>query len=155
MARGLTQPPEPDAPGMFSFSPEGRIEGLLEETGFTEIAVEGVDIEYRFDDFEHYWGVMLDLTARWTTPWPRWSADAIAVRERRPARARGSIPRATARSRSPAARSSPRRPPDRRQAAAVFYDDDAELNMLEGKTVAIIGYGSQGHAHALNLRTRA
>jgi ketol-acid reductoisomerase len=34
----------------------------------------------------------------------------------------------------------------------MFYDDDADLGLLEGKTVAIIGYGSQGHAHALNLR---
>ena len=33
----------------------------------------------------------------------------------------------------------------------MFYDDDADLSLLEGKTVAIIGYGSQGHAHALNL----
>src|SRR3954453_23370781 len=34
----------------------------------------------------------------------------------------------------------------------IFYDDDADLGLLEGKTVAIIGYGSQGHAHALNLK---
>jgi ketol-acid reductoisomerase len=34
----------------------------------------------------------------------------------------------------------------------MFYDDDADLGRLEGKTVAIIGYGSQGHAHALNLK---
>jgi ketol-acid reductoisomerase len=34
----------------------------------------------------------------------------------------------------------------------MFYDDDADLSLLEGKTVAIIGYGSQGHAHALNLK---
>jgi ketol-acid reductoisomerase len=34
----------------------------------------------------------------------------------------------------------------------VFYDDDADLSVLDGKTVAIIGYGSQGHAHALNLK---
>src|SRR5689334_24262780 len=33
----------------------------------------------------------------------------------------------------------------------MFYDDDADLHHLDGKTVAIIGYGSQGHAHALNL----
>ena len=33
----------------------------------------------------------------------------------------------------------------------VYYDKDADLGRLEGKTVAIIGYGSQGHAHALNL----
>jgi ketol-acid reductoisomerase len=34
----------------------------------------------------------------------------------------------------------------------VLYDSDADLSRLDGKTVAILGYGSQGHAHALNLR---
>ena len=34
----------------------------------------------------------------------------------------------------------------------VFYDRDADLGIIAGKTVAIIGYGSQGHAHANNLR---
>ncbi|MCL4510497.1 MAG: ketol-acid reductoisomerase [Bacteroidetes bacterium] len=34
----------------------------------------------------------------------------------------------------------------------VYYDSDADLTLLSDKTVAIIGYGSQGHAHALNLR---
>jgi ketol-acid reductoisomerase len=34
----------------------------------------------------------------------------------------------------------------------MYYDDDADLSLLDGKTVAIIGYGSQGHAHALNLK---
>jgi ketol-acid reductoisomerase len=34
----------------------------------------------------------------------------------------------------------------------MFYDDDADLHLLDGKTVAIIGYGSQGHAHANNLK---
>ena len=34
----------------------------------------------------------------------------------------------------------------------MIYDDDADLLLLDGKTVAIIGYGSQGHAHALNLK---
>jgi len=37
-------------------------------------------------------------------------------------------------------------------AATVYYEDDAGLEALQGKTVAVIGYGSQGHAHALNLR---
>ncbi len=36
--------------------------------------------------------------------------------------------------------------------AKIYYDNDADLSLLEGKTVAILGYGSQGHAHALNLR---
>ena len=34
----------------------------------------------------------------------------------------------------------------------MYYDDDADLHLLDGKTVAIIGYGSQGHAHSLNLK---
>jgi len=36
--------------------------------------------------------------------------------------------------------------------ARMYYDTDANLDLLTGKTVAIIGYGSQGHAHALNLK---
>ena len=36
--------------------------------------------------------------------------------------------------------------------ARIYYDNDADLKLLQGKKVAIIGYGSQGHAHALNLR---
>ena len=36
--------------------------------------------------------------------------------------------------------------------ANIYYDNDADLGRLAGKTVAIIGFGSQGHAHALNLR---
>ncbi|MDP2726115.1 MAG: ketol-acid reductoisomerase, partial [Dehalococcoidia bacterium] len=36
--------------------------------------------------------------------------------------------------------------------AEIFYDSDANLEALKGKTIAIIGYGSQGHAHALNLK---
>jgi ketol-acid reductoisomerase len=35
--------------------------------------------------------------------------------------------------------------------AGMIYDNDADLSLLEGKTVAILGFGSQGHAHALNL----
>ncbi|MDH6058545.1 ketol-acid reductoisomerase [Umezakia ovalisporum] len=36
--------------------------------------------------------------------------------------------------------------------ARMYYDEDANLEFLAGKTIAIIGYGSQGHAHALNLK---
>ncbi|MBQ8914528.1 MAG: ketol-acid reductoisomerase [Lachnospiraceae bacterium] len=37
-------------------------------------------------------------------------------------------------------------------AARIFYQEDCNLSLLDGKTIAIIGYGSQGHAHALNLK---
>ena len=34
----------------------------------------------------------------------------------------------------------------------IYYQEDCNLSLLEGKTIAVIGYGSQGHAHALNLK---
>ncbi|MEN9357778.1 MAG: hypothetical protein RL695_1949, partial [Pseudomonadota bacterium] len=34
----------------------------------------------------------------------------------------------------------------------VYYDKDADLSLIKGKQVTIVGYGSQGHAHALNLK---
>ncbi len=36
--------------------------------------------------------------------------------------------------------------------ARLYYDQDADLGILDGKTIAVVGYGSQGHAHALSLR---
>jgi len=36
--------------------------------------------------------------------------------------------------------------------ATMYYDNDADLALIRGRKVAIIGYGSQGHAHALNLK---
>ena len=47
-----------------------------------------------------------------------------------------------------------RRPTTRRRSmpATIYYDDDADLALLEDRKVAVLGYGSQGHAHALNLK---
>jgi ketol-acid reductoisomerase len=36
--------------------------------------------------------------------------------------------------------------------AKTYYDHDADLSLIQAKKVAIIGYGSQGHAHSLNLK---
>ena len=36
--------------------------------------------------------------------------------------------------------------------AELFYDDDTDLSIIQGRKVAVLGYGSQGHAHALSLR---
>ena len=37
-------------------------------------------------------------------------------------------------------------------AVEMYYDDDADLSIVQGRTVAVLGFGSQGHAHALSLR---
>ena len=36
--------------------------------------------------------------------------------------------------------------------AKIYYQEDCNLSALDGKTIAVIGYGSQGHAHALNAK---
>ena len=36
--------------------------------------------------------------------------------------------------------------------AEIFYDKDADLSIIQGRKVAVIGFGSQGHAHSLNLK---
>ncbi|HLS46797.1 MAG TPA: ketol-acid reductoisomerase, partial [Ornithinicoccus sp.] len=36
--------------------------------------------------------------------------------------------------------------------AKMYYDQDADLSLIQDRAVAVIGYGSQGHAHALSLR---
>src|SRR5438067_10720328 len=42
--------------------------------------------------------------------------------------------------------------PGRASSAVIQYDDDADLSLIQGRKVAVLGYGSQGHAHALSLR---
>ena len=42
--------------------------------------------------------------------------------------------------------------PENNMQAKIYYQEDCNLSLLDGKTIAIIGYGSQGHAHALNLK---
>ncbi|AKG45716.1 ketol-acid reductoisomerase [Streptomyces xiamenensis] len=41
---------------------------------------------------------------------------------------------------------------EKTEVAELFYDDDADLSIIQGRKVAVLGYGSQGHAHALSLR---
>ena len=41
---------------------------------------------------------------------------------------------------------------EERKMAKIYYQEDCNLSLLEGKTIAVIGYGSQGHAHALNAK---
>ncbi len=58
---GLDEP-DLDAPNMFAFRDPQRIRALLEETGFTDIVVEQVDIEYRYPDLDTWWDVQLDIS---------------------------------------------------------------------------------------------
>jgi ubiquinone/menaquinone biosynthesis C-methylase UbiE len=54
--------PDLDAPNMFAFRDPQRIRALLEETGFTDIAVEQIDLEFAYDDLDSWWDVALDLS---------------------------------------------------------------------------------------------
>ncbi len=57
-----SDPVDLDAPNMFAFRDPARIRGLLEETGFTDIVVEDVDVVFRYDDLDHWWDTQLDLS---------------------------------------------------------------------------------------------
>jgi SAM-dependent methyltransferase len=54
--------PAPDEPGMFAFSPAGRIETLLAEAGFTEAQVDAIDLVMAYRSFEDWWETTLDLS---------------------------------------------------------------------------------------------
>jgi SAM-dependent methyltransferase len=55
--------PDLDAPNMFAFRDAGRIRALLETTGFTDIVIEQVDVELRYDDLDSWWDVALDVSS--------------------------------------------------------------------------------------------
>jgi len=55
-------PPAPDEPGMFAFSPSGRIETLLAEAGFAEAQVDAIDLVMAYRSFEDWWETTLDLS---------------------------------------------------------------------------------------------
>jgi SAM-dependent methyltransferase len=58
--RGHAPARDPDAPGMFSFAPSGRITDLLEEAGFVDALVEAVDFTNTYDDADRWWSTLLD-----------------------------------------------------------------------------------------------
>lgn len=61
-ARGALEPEDLDAPDMFAFRDPDRIRSLLEDTGFTDIAIEQVDIVYHYADLDDWWDVQLDIS---------------------------------------------------------------------------------------------
>jgi SAM-dependent methyltransferase len=62
VAIGALDPPDPDAPDMFAFRDPGRIRDLLERTGFTDIAIEQLDVVVRHGDLDEWWDVQLDIS---------------------------------------------------------------------------------------------
>jgi SAM-dependent methyltransferase len=60
--RGLTQAPAPDTPGPFALGSAERVQQLLDEAGFAEVAVEALDLHRRHPDFEEFWETTLDLS---------------------------------------------------------------------------------------------
>jgi SAM-dependent methyltransferase len=60
--RGLTEPPLPGTPGPFALGDPGRVRGLLEQAGFSEIDVQALDIEQRHPSFEVFWETTLDIS---------------------------------------------------------------------------------------------
>ncbi len=62
VARGLSEPAVPEAPGMFAFAAPGRIEELLHGAGFGEVVVDAVDIEFRAPSFDDWWERQFDLS---------------------------------------------------------------------------------------------
>jgi SAM-dependent methyltransferase len=60
--RGLVSPPEGEHPGPFALGDAGRLRGLLEQAGFTEVLVDALDVTHRHASFEAFWETMLDIS---------------------------------------------------------------------------------------------
>jgi SAM-dependent methyltransferase len=59
--RGLMEPPAPGSPGMFSLADTERLETLLRGAGFETVAIEDVDVLFRYESFDDYWDVTREL----------------------------------------------------------------------------------------------
>jgi SAM-dependent methyltransferase len=65
LEQGLVEPPDPDGPGPTRFArPPGRLRDLLEAAGFTEVELDGLDLEVRFPSFQGYWISQSNRSAR-------------------------------------------------------------------------------------------
>jgi SAM-dependent methyltransferase len=62
IAEGLSEPPDPSAPGMFALAADGAVQELLEEAGFVEVTVDGVDIERRYPNAGAFIDETLDVS---------------------------------------------------------------------------------------------
>ena len=139
----------PTEPGQFTWADPNLIEETLAPPGSSSPRSSAIDFTMRYEDLDDWW---VHVTQHLHPHRGRRQADGLRHPQRRAGRARRSkqAVRATRRP-SGNPRKNLDRDGDRLASRAMYYDDDADLDLLNGKTVAILGYGSQGHAHARNL----
>jgi SAM-dependent methyltransferase len=63
IARGMLEPPDPEAPGMFALGDQDKLAALLSEAGFAEVEIEVVELQQQHESFDRFWEVQLDLAA--------------------------------------------------------------------------------------------
>ena len=68
---GHVAPPDPSGPGMFALAPESRLRELLEDSGFVEVLVEGVQLDRSYRAVEEYMAETLDLSATFSELWEK------------------------------------------------------------------------------------
>lgn len=68
---GHADPPDPNAPGMFSLAPEARLRELLEGAGFLDVVVEGIELDRSYGAVEEYLAETIDLSAMFSEVWER------------------------------------------------------------------------------------
>ena len=122
----------------------------METAGFIEPQIEAVDFQIHYDDVDDWWVAQTQMSTRTGDADKQMDfatrSDVLADLEK------AAEPFTAARRQPDHPGPDVGRDRDRIRSPAMYYDDDADLDLLQGKTVAILGYGSQGHAHARNLK---
>ena len=122
----------------------------MERRASSSREIEAVEFHMRFEDFDDWWVAQTQLSTATGDADKRmdFATRSDVLAELEPA----AEPLRAARRQPGDPRPHVGRGRDRLRSRAMYYDDDADLDLLKGKTVAILGYGSQGHAHARNLK---
>jgi SAM-dependent methyltransferase len=80
---GYAEPPDPDAPGMFTLASAERLQDLLEEAGFVEVTIDAVAVEQRAPSLDVWLEERADLSRMFAAPWARLdTGERDAVRRR-------------------------------------------------------------------------
>jgi ubiquinone/menaquinone biosynthesis C-methylase UbiE len=80
---GFAQPPDPNAPGMFTLARPGVLQEMLESAGFVDVVVEGVDIDRTYSDLDDYLAELFDLSQSFTR-----ALEGLSVQQRAAVRRR-------------------------------------------------------------------